>query len=54
MVEVEKKVYELIGKSTKKKVAESLGITTITLNTRLEKGGWLKSEIEIIESLIND
>lgn len=52
MQEIEKKVFELIVKLTRQKLAKELGIDHRTLKSRIEKGGWLKSEIEIIDRLI--
>lgn len=53
MEQVEKQVYEIIGKSSKFALCLVLGISRPTLDRRLEKGGWLKSEIEIIKKLSN-
>lgn len=52
MEEIEKKVYELIGKMSKKELCIKLNIVHNTLEARLKKGGWLKTEIEVIEELI--
>jgi len=54
MEHIEKIVYEIIGKTSKLKLSKELGITRNTLDSRLKKGGWLKTEIEIIVKLYND
>jgi len=53
MKELEDKVYILIGKNGKIKTAEALGITIKTLTTRLEKGDWRLTEVELINKLSN-
>jgi len=53
MKELEDKVYILIGKQGRLKVAEMLGMNFRTLTSRLENGRWKKSEIEAIEKLSN-
>jgi len=51
MKEIEKKVYELIGRTSKKQLCKELNITLPTLELRIENGRWKKTEIEIIERL---
>lgn len=53
MEKLERMVNEIIGRTSKKSLAKELGISYNTLMSRIEKGGWLKTEIEIIERLIN-
>ena len=48
---MEKKLKLLLLKFEKKKLAEKLGISRPTLNTRLEKNNWKKLEIEKILKL---
>lgn len=38
-------------KFTKTELAERLGMTRVTLNTRLKKGNWKKGDIAIIKAL---
>jgi len=49
MEEIEKKVFEIIGRSSKLKMSKHLGLTRPTLDSRLKNGGWLKCEIDIID-----
>ena len=51
MKELEDKVYILIGKNGKVKTAEMLGMSFSTLATRLYKGKWSKTEIDLINKL---
>lgn len=51
MERIEEMVFSIIGKTSKKQLAEELGMTFNTLMSRIVKGGWLKSEIEVIERL---
>lgn len=51
MKQVEELVYLIIGKTSRIKLCKELGISRPTLDRRLLNGGWLKSEIEIIEKL---
>jgi len=53
MKELEEKVYNLIGKNGKLKTAKMLEINFRTLTSRLDKGGWTKSEEEKINQLSN-
>ncbi len=53
MEKIEEKVFSIIGRKSKTFLAKELGISKPTLDRRIEKGGWLKSEIEIIEGLIS-
>jgi hypothetical protein len=46
--DLESKVYELIGRTSKKEVGKLLGIDFRSLEKRLQNGVWKKSEIEII------
>lgn len=52
MKQVEEQVFRIIGKYSKTYLAEKLKISKPTLDRRIKKGGWLNSEIEIIERLI--
>lgn len=54
MEELEKLVYEILGRSTKKELCKSLGITFPTLDSRLKKGGWTKLEIDFIKNIYVD
>lgn len=53
MEKIEAMVYAIIGRTSKKALAEELGMTFNTLMSRIVKGGWLKSEIEVIERIYN-
>ncbi len=39
------------GKSTKKELSESLGISRPTLDKRISSDSWKKGELKLIESL---
>lgn len=54
MKQIEEMVYKIIGKTSKKALAKELGINFNTLASRMKKGGWLNSEIEIIERLASE
>jgi len=45
------KVSGFIGKYLKKDIAEKLGISVPTLDTRLKQNNWKKGEIELIKIL---
>lgn len=45
------KIKQLLIKLSKEELAEKIGISRPTLNTRLERGNWKKGEIAIIKSL---
>jgi hypothetical protein len=47
-ITLEKKVYELIGRTTKQEFCKVLNINPKSLKLRLEKGVWKKDEIELI------
>ena len=51
MKHLEQKVFMIIGKYSKTYLAEKLGITKPTLDKRINRGGWLNTEIEVIEKL---
>lgn len=54
MKELEKLVYELIGRTSKGKVSKYLEMTRPTLESRIEKGGWTHYEVWRIENAIID
>ena len=41
-----------IGLLTKMELAEKLGISRVTLDTRLEKNNWKKSELHLLKSIV--
>ena len=51
MEQIKRMVKEVIGGTSKKALAEELNISYNTLMSRIEKGGWMYSELEIIERL---
>ena len=40
------------GRLTKIELAERLGISRVTLDTRLQKGNWKKSELHLLKSIM--
>ena len=50
---MKEKVLILIGLNSKKWLSEQLGITPLTLETRLEKWNWKASEEIAIDSIFN-
>jgi DNA-binding Xre family transcriptional regulator len=48
---MKEKAYLLIGKNSKKWLAENLGISMPTLDKRLETDKWKKGEVQILEHL---
>lgn len=40
------------GSITKMDLAEKLGISRVTLDARLEKGNWKKSELHLLKSIV--
>lgn len=51
MKELEDKVYILMGKHGRVEAAKMIGVSFATLISRLEKGGWKYTEIELINKL---
>ena len=53
-MELSKKVLSIIesGQITKWDMAIKLGISRVTLDTRLQKGNWKKSELHLLKSLL--
>lgn len=42
----------LSGSITKIELAEKLGISRVTLDTRLDKNNWKKAELHLLKSLV--
>jgi len=42
----------LYGRITKRDLANKLGISRVTLDTRLEKGNWKKGEIFLVKKIL--
>jgi len=42
----------LTGAITKVELAEKLGITRVTLDSRLERNNWKKSELHLLKTLV--
>lgn len=53
MKELEEKVFTIIGKKSKSFLAKELKISKPTLDRRIVHGGWLKTEVDIINQLCN-
>ena len=51
MKELEDRVFRIIGVKSKSFLAKELKISKPTLDRRIVNGGWLKSEIDIINKL---
>lgn len=54
MEELEKKIYEIIGRVGKAKLCEYLDFVAHTLRSRLKKGGWTYEEVLKIENAVVD
>lgn len=54
MKELENKIFDTLGRTTKKKFYESLGMSFPTFKSRMEKGGWTKLEIDFINNIVVD
>jgi len=52
MEEIEKKVFEIIGRTSKSELSERLKVTRPLLERRLKNGGWKKTEIELINKIL--
>jgi len=50
-MDIKDKIKKLVLKYPKEDLADKIGITRPTLNTRLEKGNWKKGEIAIIKQI---
>lgn len=53
-MELSKKLLNIIetGQITKWDLAIKLGISRVTLDTRLQKGNWKKSELHLLKSIV--
>jgi len=50
-LKMNEKIKQLLLKNSKEDLAKMIGISKVTLYTRLEKGNWKKGELALIKTL---